>query len=202
MTDDPPLEETSGGHSPRASPDHGTTISAVNLKIPPFWPADPAIWFAQVEAQFSTRGITSQRTKFDHIIVALAPEFAQEVRDLILTPPATTPFDTLKKQPIDRTAVSEQCRLQQLFHAEELGDRKPTQLLRRMQQLMGETVTTTDNAFLRELFLQRLPANVRMVLASTDTGKGLGELAQLAAVADLAQIFRGATQSLCTCIAD
>ena len=49
-----------------------------------------------------------------------------------------------------------------------------------MQQLMGETVTTTDNAFLRELFLQCLPANVRMVLASTNTGRGLGELAQLA----------------------
>ena len=123
MTDNSPLEETPGGHpAPRASPDHGTTISAVNLKIPLFWPADPAIWFAQVEAQFSTRGITSQRTMFDHIVAALAPEIAQEVRDLILTPPATTPFDTLKKQLIDRTAASEQCRLQQLFHAEELGD--------------------------------------------------------------------------------
>ena len=175
MSTDPPLEEARPT-DPATEP----SISAINVKIPPFWPADPEIWFAQVEAQFSTRGITLQRTKFDYIVASLAPEFAQEVRDLILAPPATTPFDTLKKQLIDRTAASEQRRLQQLFHAEELGDRKPTQLLRRMQQLMGETSTSTDNTFLRELFLQRLPANVRMVLASTDTGKNLADLAQLA----------------------
>lgn len=66
-----------------------------------------------------------------------------------------------------------------MFHSEDQGDRKPTQLLRRMQQIMVDKVSTTDNSFLRELFLQRLPANVRMVLASTET-KDLQDLAQLA----------------------
>ena len=44
---------------------------------------------------------------------------------------------------------------------------------------MGEQVSTSDNPFLRELCLQRLPANVRMVLASTDT-EDLQDLAHLA----------------------
>ena len=113
----------------------------------------------------------------NYIVASLSPEFAT---DLILRRPADRPYDTLKQQLITRTADSEQRRLQQLFRSEELGDRKPSQLLRRMQQLLGDKAAAADGAFLRELFLQRLPSNVRIVLASTNDAISLEELAQLA----------------------
>lgn len=154
-------------------------VTAVAIKLPPYWSSDPQVWFAQVEAQFATRGINNQRTMFDYVIASLSPEVATEIRDLILTPPNADQYTALKEQLIQRTAVSEQRRIQQLLGSEELGDRKPSQFLRRLQQLAGDTVRN-DGAFLRQLFLQRLPPNVRMVLASAGDNTQITELANTA----------------------
>ena len=169
-----------------------TTVSTVSIKLPPFWSADSQVWFAQVEAQFSTRHI-NQRTCFDYVVAALAPEFTTEVRDLLLAPPHTKPYNVIKAQLIQRTAASEQCRFQQLYTAEELGDKKPLQLLCRMQQLLSYAAgPNPDNKFLHKLFLQRLPIQVRMVLASS------GEMS-LEAMAQLAdKITEVATPSIST----
>ena len=61
-----------------------------------------------------------------------------------------------------------------------MGDWKPSQLLWRMQQLLGDKATSTDSAFLWELFLQRLPSNICMVLASTGEPTDTETLASLA----------------------
>ena len=66
--------------------------NAVSLKILPFWPIDPLLWFAQVEGQFATWNITLLKTKFDHVIATLSPEYATEVRDLILSSPEDDPL--------------------------------------------------------------------------------------------------------------
>ena len=42
-----------------------------NIELPPFWATDPQIWFAQVEAQFTTRRIAAQQSKFAHVVSAL-----------------------------------------------------------------------------------------------------------------------------------
>ena len=136
--------------------------------------------FLQIEAQFNTQGILSQKTRFVYVITSPSPEIACEVRDLLIQPSEERPYDTLKAELIKRTAASEQRKLQQLLSREELGNRKPTQLLRRMKQLLGDHTPITDDAFLKQLFLQRLPANVQMVLASADPSTDLPKLAEMA----------------------
>ncbi|XP_038066384.1 uncharacterized protein LOC119736438 [Patiria miniata] len=152
--------------------------AAVSLKLPPFWPNDPTLWFTQVEAQFVIRHITTQETRFAYVIGSLQPEVAQEVRDILITPPSTDCYDKLKSELIRRTSVSEQKRLHQLLTSEELGDRKPSQLLRRMHQLLGDN--KLEERILKQLFVQRLPHTVQSILASTADTVGIGALADLA----------------------
>ena len=45
---------------------------------------------------------------FHYVIASLASEFAAKICDLILTPPAETPYDVLKETLINRTAASDQ----------------------------------------------------------------------------------------------
>ena len=68
----------------------------------------PAVWFAQVEAQFLNQGVAQQQTRFDYVVAALAPDVPTEVRDLNLHSPVEQPYDRLKETLIQRTEASEQ----------------------------------------------------------------------------------------------
>ena len=60
----------------------------VSIKLSPYGSNDPALWFSQVEAQFITREFKSETTKYAHVVGYLQPEVAQEVRHLLINPPA------------------------------------------------------------------------------------------------------------------
>ena len=103
------------------------------------------------------------------MVASLAPEFAVEVRDLLLIPPTDNPYTALKEQLTGLRAAQTAA----TFHR---GGAWGLQTLRRMQELLGDH----PGSFLQELFLQRLPPSVRMVLASTPTATSLENLAEMA----------------------
>ncbi|XP_065197783.1 uncharacterized protein LOC135829307 [Sycon ciliatum] len=154
------------------------TIAPVNFKLPPFWPGDPQLWFAQAEAHFSNHRINTSRARYNVIVSSLAPEFATEIRDLLIAPPEDEPYAKLRAALTTRTQKSEQIRLRELLSTADVGDSKPSKVLRRMQQLLGGK--SLDPSILRELFVQRLPPAVRQILAATPTTLSLEELAALA----------------------
>ncbi len=39
-------------------------VAAIQIKLPLFWPKDPALWFAQIEAQFTTHGMIWHHRRF------------------------------------------------------------------------------------------------------------------------------------------
>ena len=75
-----------------------------------------------------------------------------------------------------RLSATRSNQMQRLFEQEEIGDRTPSQFLRHMRMLAGESVT---EEFLKIMWLSRLPQTVRTVTSVLDV-----PLDQLAIAAD------------------
>jgi hypothetical protein len=60
-------------------------ISRVAVRLPQFWAEQPAVWFAQAEAQFALVGISSMQTKFCYVILQLDHQYTSEVEDIVLS---------------------------------------------------------------------------------------------------------------------
>lgn len=147
----------------------------VGVRTPAFNADDPQLWFAQLEGQFVLASITTDSTKFYHVLAQLEPQHSAQVRDIIINPPTTGKYEKLKAELIKRLSASQERKLKQLLMHEELGDRKPTQFLRHLQQLAGTTVPTD---FIRSIWSSRLPANLQTIVAM-QASSSLEEVAEL-----------------------
>jgi hypothetical protein len=154
----------------------GVDTFRVGVRIPPFWPQEPAVWFAQVEGQFTLSNITSDATKFYYVLSQLEHQYAAEVKDIIVNPPATNKYEKLKSELIKRLSDSREKEIKNLLLHEELGDRKPSQFLRHLQHIAGPQV---PEDFLKTMWTSRLPFNIQGAIA-TQPQSTLDSLAELA----------------------
>lgn len=159
-----------------APPSTSSDVFKVGVRVPPFWPEEPEIWFSQIEGQFAIAGITSDLTKFHYVISQLDRQFSKEVKDIITNPPATDKYPKLKSELISRLSDTNERQIQQLLHHEELGERKPSQFLRHLQGLAANRIS---DDVLRMMWTNRLPGSIQTVLAAHPT-------ASLEILADLA----------------
>lgn len=148
----------------------------VGVRVPPFYPEKPALWFAQLEGQFVLSSITNDSTKFYYTIANLEAQYAAEVEDVITSPPVTDKYEKLKNELVKRLSASREKKVKQLLVHEELGDRKPSQFVRHLQNLAGPGV---PEEFLRTIWTSRLPQSTQTIIASQPKAT-LEELAELA----------------------
>lgn len=105
-------------------------LNRIALKIPPFYPSDPEMWFNMVERSFEASGVTLEATKFSHILGALDPIHAKEIRDIVFKPPTTDPYTFLRAELIKILSTTQEQKTRRLLEHEETGgDHKPTQFL-------------------------------------------------------------------------
>ena len=117
--------------------------------------------------------ITSERTRYLWTIGRLPRDVATQIRDVIFN---NSSYTAVEDAVISCLLPSESSRLKRLTQGTELGSKKPSALLREMQQLAGQLL---EENVLKELWVQRLPPNIQALLEVSSHLK-LTEAAKLA----------------------
>jgi hypothetical protein len=146
-----------------------------HVKLPPFWPANPEDWFGLAEAQFHIRRVDDDLTKFYHVVSSLPDQTVKTVSDLIRArPPPEDAYDQIRARLLASHTLTEFQRMEKMQQIRSLHGQRPSEMLADLVQLCpaGETETR----LFRIAFLQRLPRDMRMILAE-DTATTLPALA-------------------------
>lgn len=151
------------------------SVSSVSVRVPPFRRANVALWFCQLEAQFETSRISSDKTKYNTVVASIESSVLTQVSDIVLNPPDENLYVNLKTKILERFADSNQSRLKKVLNDLTLGDRKPSQLLREMRELAGDSFS---NEVLKSLWMQRLPTQMQVILSVSS--EELNTLAEMA----------------------
>lgn len=155
-----------------------TDIMAIQLasRIPEFWADQPRVWFIRTEAILAPQKL-SDDSRFDMVVSKLPKDIITQISDFLSNPPASGKFNAIKIKLLSLLEDSKARQIEKLISEMELGDQKPSQLLRRMRDLARDKIPDDT---LRVLWQGHLPSTVKAVLAVTDTK----DLENLASVAD------------------
>lgn len=148
---------------------------ALGNRIPKFWRDRPKLWFAQFESVLASLRVGDEQ-KAQLLLTVLEKQELEQVSDLIDNLPATGKYEALKKRLRAAYEESPSRQLQRLLEEIELGDQKPSQLLRKMQNIAKGKI---PDETLKLLWINRLPANVRPMM-HMDESASLEKSAELA----------------------
>ncbi|XP_044578871.1 uncharacterized protein LOC123261346 [Cotesia glomerata] len=162
-----------GGVVPEVEARIGRTVALTRL--PEFIAEDPEMWFVMVESLFQRYSVTDKQDRLTHIVPALPPRVAKQLRDVIMKEQTPALYDELKAQLIKRLGISQGEKTNRLLEGEKMGDEKPSEYLRRLQEIGGEI----PEHLLQSIWLRGLPDGYRMTMAA-QRGQSLENMAEVA----------------------
>ncbi|XP_063619661.1 uncharacterized protein LOC134792322 [Cydia splendana] len=176
-----PLQQPPAGAPPAASSertDAQLDLAAVTVasRLPEFWADQPRHWFIQVEAILNPQHLKDQ-ARYDLVLGKLTKSAIGQITDLLLQPPVTGKYEALKEKLLAIYEDSAKAQLQKLLSDMELGEQKPSHLLRKMRDLARGKV---PDQTLCILWQNHLPQAARAAVAVADSQN----LDSLAAIAD------------------
>lgn len=182
-------------------PNDDPPATVVSLRAPPFCSQEPSLWFSLLDCSFKASKITNSLTKFNHAVSLLPSDVLPLVSATISAASSSDkPYEDLQAALLSKLQSSVATRLSELLSKEELGDEKPTQLLSRMKQLLGDKYDSFDADLFKQLFYQRLPPTVQRSLFSVKDNLQTDAIAKLADdfIATLSPLHTSSVSSVAT----
>ncbi|GFT38916.1 hypothetical protein TNCV_857991 [Trichonephila clavipes] len=164
-------------------------VARIALRLPPFWKSNVRLWIAQCDRAFTFSGISSDDTKYSALVANLDAETLSYVSDIVLSPPNSDKYHTLSQRLITQFSDSETQKIKKLLTDLQLGDEKPSHLLRKMKELSNGQL---QDDFLQSLWLQRMPPHIQTVLSVSSE-----PLDKLTIIADKVSEVVGASSTIC-----
>nr|VZI18557.1 unnamed protein product [Spirometra erinaceieuropaei] len=155
-----------------------TSLSGLLSSLPYLWQHAPELYFFRIEATFHSVKITRETDKYYKLVEVLHPTILSQVQTFLRDPSTDAPYTKLNAELLRLTSVSDRQRYHAVVKEEALGDRKPSELLRRMRSLVGN-MAIHDN-FFKEIFLKRRPTSVQTILASGSDDLDISKLEKMA----------------------
>jgi hypothetical protein len=103
-----------------------------SVKLPPFWPSNPAAWFCSVEAQFVVKGVTSAADKYYLVLAALGENQVDRIHNVLDEEPGEGGYNKIKDVLLATHTLTPFQMVDKIANMEPLGGRKPTKLLAAM----------------------------------------------------------------------
>ncbi len=146
---------------------HSTTEPPASIKLTPFCEAEVRQWFNQIEQLLIGLPVQSQKNSLLRTVPTnIIRECGADV---------TADFNTIKQSIITHFEDSQAQKLRKLLNQQELGDHKPSTALRKLEQL-----APGNDSLIKLRFLEMLPREIRVVLASLEETCALAKLAEVA----------------------
>lgn len=176
MSDSEEEQKASGGTSNISS---GEPVHMVGIKMPTFMETAAAAWFNILEANFALRKITSDETKYFHVLAALPPDLVAKLSGFLLE---NRSYDNMKKEVISIYEKTKPELFDKLIKQTTMSGR-PSHYLQDLKILAGKVNASDD--LVKHQFFQALPSSISPALAAqkdltlTQLGNLADELAPL-----------------------
>ncbi|XP_065334863.1 uncharacterized protein LOC135936100 [Cloeon dipterum] len=152
----------------------------MHARLPEFNSKDPGTWFVLLENDFGMNKVLDDGVRYSHLISLLGSRISNFMA-VVRAPPPTNKYEFLKQQVLQRCAVSKEQQFKDFVSKMEGSNRLPSRLLHRLRREAVNHEVSQSDAFLKCLWLEKLP---EFVWKTVEPHKRSMKLDQLATLAD------------------